>query len=64
VFFKPARGWGARCKPFHQVPCVVLHRARGRWRIRQLGGSTACVAVNVPADIRRDLRIPCYPLLP
>ena len=64
VFYKPAKGWGSRCKPFP--------RSRGRRCTTPAGtgGSTrvvtsdACVAVHVPVAIRRDLQIPCYPLLP
>jgi hypothetical protein len=64
VFFKPANGWGARCKAFHKVAWTALHHTRGQWRIDQTGDSDACVAVHVPVAIRRDLQIPCYPLLP
>ena len=64
VFFKPAKGWGSRCKPFRQPAWTALHHTGGRWRIDQRGDSDACVAVHVPVDIRRDLRIPCYPLIP
>ena len=64
VFYKPAKGWGSRCKPFNKVAWTALHHTGGRWRINQGGSSDACVAVHVPAAIRRDLGIPCYPLLP
>jgi hypothetical protein len=64
VFFKPAKGWGARCKSFRKAAWTALHHTRGRWRINQSGDSDACVAVHVPVAIRRDLQIPCYPLLP
>jgi hypothetical protein len=64
VFFKPAKGWGARCKGLHHGAWTALHHTRGRWRINQNGDSDACVAVHVPVAIRKDLRIPCYPLLP
>lgn len=64
VFFKPAKGWSARCRAFRQPAWTALHHIRGRWRINQSGDSDACVAVHVPVAIRKDLRIPCYPLLP
>ena len=64
VFFKPAKGWGSRCKPLRKAAWTALHHTRGHWRIDQSGNSDACVAVHVPATIRRDLQIPCYPLLP
>ena len=64
VFFKPARGWGSRCQSLRKVAWTALHHTRGHWRINQSGSSDACVAVHVPATIRRDLQIPCYPLLP
>jgi hypothetical protein len=64
VFYRPAKGWGSRCKAFRHPAWTALHHARGQWRIDQSGNSDACVAVHVPATIRRDLRIPCYPLLP
>jgi hypothetical protein len=64
VFYRPAKGWGSRCKPFRKVAWTALHHTRGRWRIDQSGESDACVAVHVPVAIRRDLQIPCYPLLP
>jgi hypothetical protein len=64
VFFKPAQGWAARCQAFRHPAWTALHHAQGRWRIDQSGASDACVAVHVPAAIRRDLKIPCYPLLP
>ena len=64
VFYKPAKGWGSRCKAFRQVAWTALHHTRGRWRVNQAGSSEACVALHVPVAIRRDLRIPCYPLLP
>jgi hypothetical protein len=64
VFFNPASGWGPRCKSFHKAGWTVLHHTRGRWRIYQAGGGDACIAVHVPAAIRRDLQVPCYPLLP
>jgi hypothetical protein len=64
VFFKPAKGWGARCRQYRGGAWTALHHTRGRWRISQAGSSDACVAVHVPAAIRRDLQIPCYPLLP
>lgn len=64
VFFKPAKGWGSRCQAFHHAAWTALHHTHGRWRINQSGSSDACVAVHVPAAIRRDLEIPCYPLLP
>ncbi|MFZ1996371.1 MAG: hypothetical protein WAU75_19825 [Solirubrobacteraceae bacterium] len=64
VFFKPANGWVSRCKVFHKAAWTALHHTRGRWGINQSGDSDACVAVHVPVAIRRDLQIPCYPLLP
>ena len=64
VFYKPAKGWGSRCKPFRTVAWTALHHTRGHWRIDQSGESDACIAVHVPVAIRRDLQIPCYPLLP
>jgi hypothetical protein len=64
VFFKPANGWGSRCRPFHKAAWTALHHTRGHWRIDQSGNGDACVAVHVPVAIRRDLQIPCYPLLP
>jgi len=64
VFFKPAQGWGTRCKAVRRVAWTALHHTGGRWHINQSGSSDACVAVHVPTAIRRDLRIPCYPLLP
>ena len=64
VFFKPAKGWGSRCKAYQHPFWTALHHTRGRWRIDQGGQSDACVAVHVPVAIRRDLQIPCYPLLP
>ncbi len=64
VFFRPARGWGSRCRAFRQPAWTALHHTGGRWRVDQSGASDACVAVHVPVDIRRDLRIPCYPLIP
>jgi hypothetical protein len=64
VFFKPAKGWGARCGAVHHAAWTALHHTRGRWRINQSGDSDACVAVHVPVAIRKDLKIPCYPLLP
>lgn len=64
VFFKPAPGWGSRCKAFHKAAWMALHHTGGRWRVNQSGTSDACVAVHVPVAIRRDLGIPCYPLLP
>jgi hypothetical protein len=63
VFVRPAKGWSARCKSI-QPGWIALHHARGRWRVRQRGAGDACVVVHVPAAIRRDLKIPCYPLLP
>jgi hypothetical protein len=64
VFLKPAKGWGARCKGARQAAWTALHRTQGRWRVNQSGDSDACVAVHVPVAIRKDLKIPCYPLLP
>ncbi|MGZ4298156.1 MAG: hypothetical protein ACXVE4_12895 [Solirubrobacteraceae bacterium] len=64
VFYKPAKGWGSHCKPFDKGAWTVLHHTGGRWRVDQRGDSDACVAVHVPVAIRRDLGIPCYPLLP
>jgi hypothetical protein len=64
VFFKPAKGWGSRCKAFRHPAWTALHHARGQWRIKQSGDSDACVVVHVPVAIRRDLKIPCFPLLP
>jgi len=64
VFFKPAKGWGARCKAYRQPAWTALHHTHGRWRVNQSGSGDACVAVHVPAAIRKDLQIPCYPLLP
>jgi hypothetical protein len=64
VFFKAAKGWGSRCQPFRKAAWTVLHHTRGHWRINQSGDSDACVAVHVPVAIRRDLKVPCYPLLP
>lgn len=64
VFFKPAKGWGARCKGGHHAAWTALHHAQGHWRVNQSGDSDACVAVHVPVAIRKDLKIPCYPLLP
>jgi hypothetical protein len=63
VFVKPAKGWGARCKGLQQG-WVALHRTHARWRLVQRGANDACVVVHVPAAIRKDLQIPCYPLLP
>ena len=63
VFYKPAKGWGSRCRAFPHL-WVALHHTHGRWRIDQRGGQDACVVVHVPVAIRRDLQIPCYPLLP
>jgi hypothetical protein len=64
VFYKPAKGWATRCKPFGQKAWTALRHSHGRWRSFQSGQSDACVAVHVPVAIRKDLRIPCYPLLP
>jgi hypothetical protein len=64
VFFKPAKGWASRCKPLRKVAWTALHHTSGHWRINQSGDSDACVAVHVPVAIRKDLQIPCYPLLP
>ena len=64
VFFKPARGWGSRCKAITHKGWTALHHAHGAWHINQSGQSAACVAVHVPVKIRKDLQIPCYPLLP
>jgi hypothetical protein len=64
VFFKPAKGWAARCKAFRHPAWTALHHTGGRWRVNQSGTSDACVAVHLPVAIRRDLQIPCYPLLP
>jgi len=64
VFYKPAKGWGARCKALRKGAWTALHRTHGRWRAHQIGDSDACVAVHVPVAIRKDLRIPCFPLLP
>ncbi len=64
AFFKPAKGWGSRCRTLRKAAWTALHHTRGRWRINQRGDSDACVAVHVPVAIRRDLQIPCYPLLP
>jgi hypothetical protein len=64
VFFKPAKGWGTRCKAFRNKAWTALRHNHGRWRSFQSGQSDACVAVHVPVAIRKDLRIPCYPLLP
>ena len=64
VFYKPAKGWGSRCQAVRKVAWTALHHTRGHWRINQSGDSDACVAVHVPVAIRRDLEIPCYPLLP
>jgi hypothetical protein len=63
VFGKPAKGWGARCKGLPQR-WVALHHTPARWRVVQHGANDACVVVHVPAAIRKDLQIPCYPLLP
>jgi hypothetical protein len=62
VFYKPAQGWGARCKSV-QRSWTALHHARGRWRVQGRAGE-ACVALNMPAAIRHDLQLSCYPLLP
>lgn len=64
VFFKPAKGWGGRCKAIQNKGWTALHHTHGRWHINQSGQSAACVAVHVPVKIRKDLQIPCYPLLP
>lgn len=64
VFFKPGKGWAARCRAFRHPAWTVLHHTHGHWRINQSGDSDACVAVHVPVAIRKDLRVPCYPLLP
>ena len=63
VFLKPARGWGSRCKGLQQG-WVALHHTHGRWRVFQRGANEACVVIHVPMAIRKDLQIPCYPLLP
>jgi hypothetical protein len=63
VFVKPAKGWGARCKGLQQG-WVALHHTHGRWRVFQRGANEACVVIHVPVAIRKDLQIPCYPLLP
>jgi hypothetical protein len=63
VFVKPAKGWGARCKGLQQR-WVALHHSHGRWHVFQRGANEACVVVRVPVAIRKDLQIPCYPLLP
>jgi hypothetical protein len=64
VFYKPAKGWGSRCKAFHKGAWAALRHTQGHWQLRQSGTSDACVAVHVPVAARKDLRIPCYPLLP
>lgn len=63
VFIKPAKGWGQRCKAFHQGWVALRHR-HGSWQVQQKGAQDACVVVHVPAAIRRDLQIPCFPLVP
>jgi hypothetical protein len=63
VFVKPAKGWGQRCKAYHQG-WVALRHSHGRWRVQQKGAQDACVVVHVPVAIRRDLQIPCFPLIP
>ena len=63
VFVKPAKGGGARCTGLQQG-WVAVHHTRARWRVVQHGANDACVVVHVPAAIRTDLHIPCYPLLP
>jgi hypothetical protein len=63
VFVKPAKGWGARCKGL-QKGWAALHHSHGRWHVFQRGANEACVVVRVPVAIRKDLQIPCYPLLP
>jgi hypothetical protein len=64
VFFKPSKGWASRCKPFRKAAWTALHHTRGQWRINQSGDSDACAVVHVPVAIRKDLQIPCFPLLP
>ena len=64
VFFKPATGWGRRCKAIKFKGWTALHHIKGHWHINQAAQSAACVAVHVPVRIRKDLQIPCYPLLP
>jgi hypothetical protein len=64
VFFKPARGWGSRCKAVEPKGWTALHHTHGAWHVNQSGQSAACVTVHVPVTIRKDLQIPCYPLLP
>ena len=64
VFYKPAKGWSSRCKAFRKGAWTTLRHTRGRWQLRQSGDSDACVAIHVPVTVRKDLRIPCYPLLP
>jgi hypothetical protein len=64
VFFKPATGWGARCKAYQHPFWTALHHTHGRWHVNQSADSAACAVVHVPIAIRRDLRIQCYPLLP
>ncbi|HEY1565611.1 MAG TPA: hypothetical protein VGF68_01290 [Solirubrobacteraceae bacterium] len=64
VFYKPAKGWGARCRTFRKSAWTALRHTRGRWRTFQTGDSDACVAVHVPVAIRKDLQIPCFRLLP
>jgi hypothetical protein len=64
VFFKPAKGWGSRCKAYRHPFWTALHHVHGRWHVNQSADSAACAVVHVPVAIRRDLRIQCYPLLP
>ncbi len=64
VFFKPAKGWGARCRTIAHKGWTALHHTHGRWQLSQYGQSAACVSVHVPVAIRKDLQIPCYPLIP
>lgn len=40
-----------------QRDVVSMHRRRGRWRLHQEGNGGGC---NMPAAVRRDLRLACY----
>ena len=64
VFYKPAKGWGSRCKAVPRPPgqrCTTLAAAGGSTRAATATRAWPCTCRS---PIRRDLQIPCYPLLP
>lgn len=53
AYVRPRRGWENTVQP----DVASVRRRDGRWRRYQVGNGGGC---NVPAGVRRDLKLACY----